>query len=270
MKWLTGLLLLIGCSMVTAQKRHLFLIAGQSNAVGQGTGSESVLCSPGVAFAYLSATDSLVALADPFGEQVGYFERAATGSIAPAFAQELCRLTGVGVVLLSAGRGGASCHQRAELGNYGTWAETGKLPLLNEAVANTKRAMAKTGLTLGGIIWLQGERDANAIVDSLLTGDDYSAALTSIIQRFRQAIGANVPVYIVQTGYQAGRTTAGSDAVRAAQLAVAKRMAKTYVAYRGTGEFGKRGWMKDYIHYNQTGLNEIGKQAARFISKHLN
>ena len=258
MKWFPELVLLICCSAAPAQKQHLFLIAGQSNAVGQGTASESVVCSPGVAFAYLSATDSLIALADPFGERAGHFERAGTGSIAPAFAQELHRLTGVGVVVVSAARGGASCHQRAELGKYGTWAQTGKLPLLDEAVANTKRAMVKTGLPLSGIIWLQGERDANAIADSLMTGDDYLAALTRVIHRFRQTIGSNVPVYIIQTGYQTGRTTSGSEAVRAAQLAVANGLPKTYVAYGETGEFGKRGWMKDFVHYNQNGLNDIG------------
>lgn len=270
MKWFPGLVVLICCAAAPAQKLHLFLIAGQSNAVGQGMANKSVVCSPGVAFAYLSATDSLVALSDPFGERVGHFEPAGTGSIAPALAQELHRLTGEGVVLVSAARGGASCHQRAELGNYGTWAAMGKLPLLDEAVATTKRAMVKTGLPLSGMIWLQGERDANAIADSLMTGAHYLAALTSVIHRFRQTIGSNVPVYIVQTGYQIGRTTSGSDAVRAAQLAVANSLPKTYVAYRETGEFGKRGWMKDVVHYNQTGLNDIGQKTARLISKHLN
>ncbi|GAB2556878.1 sialate O-acetylesterase [Spirosoma aerophilum] len=270
MKWLPVLFLLSCCSGATAQKRHLFLIAGQSNAVGQGTAGESIVCRPGVAFAYLSSPDSLVALADPFGERVGHFEPAGTGSMAPAFADELYRLTGVSAVLLSTARGGASCHQWAELGAYGTWAESGKLPLLNEAVTQMRRAMAKTGLPMSGIIWLQGERDANAIADSLMTGNDYSAALISVIQRFRQAARAAIPFYIVQTGYQAGRPSTGSEAVRAAQLAVAQKLPDTYVVYPETNEFSKRGWMKDFVHYNQTGLNDIGKKVARFISQHLN
>ncbi|WP_026262470.1 sialate O-acetylesterase [Spirosoma panaciterrae] len=270
MKWLPGLLLLIYCKTATAQKQHLFLIAGQSNAVGQGTATQSVICSPGVAWAYRVSTDSLVALADPFGERVGHFEPAATGSIAPAFAQEFYRITGERTVLLSTARGGSSCHQRAELGNYGTWAETGHLPLLNESVANTKRAMLKTGLPLRGIIWIQGERDANAIADTLMTGNDYAKALTQVIHRYRQAFGTDVPFYIVQTGYQAGRTPAGSKAVRAAQRAVSRRLPKTYVVYRKTNEFAQRGWMKDFVHYNQTGLNDIGQKTARFVRKQLN
>lgn len=269
MNWILGLLMLMGCLSATTPQRHLFLIAGQSNAVGQGNRSESVVCRPGVAFAYRSAADSLVPLADPFGERVGPFEQAATGSIAPAFAQELHRITGSGVILLSSARGGASCHPRAELGQYGTWAETGKLPLLDQAVANTKRAMRKTGLPLSGIIWLQGERDANAIADSLMTGNDYQTALTSVIRRFRQALGPNVPVYIVQTGNQAGRTTRGSEAVRVAQLAVANRLPDTYLAYTETADFASRGWMKDFVHYNQTGLNHIGQTIARSVNKHL-
>ncbi|MVM38546.1 hypothetical protein GO730_14905 [Spirosoma sp. HMF3257] len=270
MNWLTGFVFLIYCTTATAQKQHLFLIAGQSNAVGQGTAAQSVVCPPGVALAYLASTDSLVALADPFGERVGHFEQASTGSMAPAFAQEFHRVTGGRTVLLSTARGGASCDQRAELGNYGTWAKTGKLPLLDESVANTKRAMLKTGLPLRGIIWLQGERDANAIADTLMTGNDYLNALMDVIHRFREGLGSTVPVYIVQTGYQAGRTTTGSDAVRAAQLAVTRRLPKTYVVYRETNAFAKRGWMKDFVHYNQTGLNDIGQKTARFVGKHLN
>lgn len=94
-----------------------------------------------------------------------------------------------------------------------------------------------------------------------------ATALTGVISRFRQQLGSDVPVYIVLTGYQTGRTKAGSDAVRAAQLSVATRTARTYIVYRETDEFAGRGWMKDFVHYNQTGLNDIGQKTARFISR---
>lgn len=267
MRWLCGIILFMSYTTTIAQKRQLFLIAGQSNAVGQGNSTESVKCAPATALAYLAAADSLVPLADPFGEKAGHFEQAGSGSIATAFAHEYHRLTGTVAVMVSAARGGASCHQRAELGNYGTWAESGRLPLLDEAVSKTRRAMQKTGLPLQGIIWMQGERDANAIADSLMSGTDYATALTGVIRRFRQQLGSDVLVYIVLTGYQAGRTKAGSDAVRAAQLSVATRTARTYIVYRETDEFDGRGWMKDFVHYNQTGLNDIGQKTARFISR---
>ena len=34
-----------------------------------------------------------------------------------------------------------------------------------------------TGLKFSGVIWLQGERDANAINDGKMDGEDYEAAL---------------------------------------------------------------------------------------------
>jgi len=46
-----------------------------------------------------------------------------------------------------------------------------------------------TGLKLSGILWLQGERDANAIHDGKLKPAEYQAALTDLINRFRKSFG---------------------------------------------------------------------------------
>jgi hypothetical protein len=50
---------------------------------------------------------------------------------------------------------------------------------------------------LSGIIWLQGERDANAILAGQMTKAEYETALLSVILRFRKAFGKKIPFYIM-------------------------------------------------------------------------
>jgi hypothetical protein len=238
----------------------LFLVAGQSNAVGMGDSTLSVLCKPGTAFEYRETTHSLVPLTDPVGENHLDFESARTGSAWPAFAQRFHELTGQPVVIVPAARGGSSGHAKAELNNYGTWAENGKL--FTQAIAKTNRALALTGLPLEGIVWLQGERDANAINAGQLTEAEYQQSLEQVIERFRNAFGKQVPFFIVQTGFYRNHSRAGFEAVRRVQQRVADEETGICLAYDQTGDFEARGWMKDDIHYSQLGLNEIGKSVA--------
>lgn len=62
----------------------------------------------------------------------------------------------------------------------------GVLPLFDAAMAKCNSAIAVTGLKFSGVIWLQGERDANAINDGKMDGEDYEAALRNLILRFRK------------------------------------------------------------------------------------
>ncbi|MBT1706618.1 hypothetical protein KK062_00205 [Fulvivirgaceae bacterium PWU5] len=245
-----------------AQDLQLYLLAGQSNAVGQGDSALSPVCSAGSAWEYVATHDVLVALKDPFGQDELHFQRAHTGSLAPVLAETLYRRTGKPVVLIAAARGGSSCHQLAELNDYGTWDMQGRLLLMPFAIQKVLAAERKTGKHLQGIIWVQGERDANAINDGKLTAERYRQALEGVIARFREAFGKELPFYIVQTGYYTGHPRTGFDAVRQEQEAVAAADRHTQVVYRGTTSFADKGWMHDAIHYNQTGLNHIGTAVA--------
>jgi len=249
----------------TGQERTLWLIAGQSNAVGQGDSAMSAKCGNDTAWEYILTSDALRPLADPVGVRELNFERANSGSIAPAFASAMTA-RGQSVVIVSAARGGSSCHEKAELNNYGTWDTSGHLLLFDDAVRKVKAAQKHTTLDLSGIIWLQGERDANAINDKKLTAPEYEASLKALIARFRSALGKKIPFYIVQTGYFAGHPREGFDAVRRAQQNIANRDKRTEVVYTETNLFETKGWMKDQIHYNQLGLNHIGAAVADAIS----
>jgi hypothetical protein len=255
--------LLLFHGTLIAQKSQLFLLAGQSNAVGPGDSLKSLKCLPNAAFEFDAIANDLIPLKDPVGKAWKLFQKAGTGSVAPAFAKRINELTGQPVIMVTAARGGASCHRKAEMGNYDTWDLSGNLFAM--AVEKTKMAEAKAGLRLSGIIWMQGERDANAILAGLMTGNEYQQALENLILRFRKEFGKKLPFYIVQTAYQQDKAPTGCDAVRNAQAAVAEKMKGVFIAYGETGEFAKRKWFKDIVHYNQEALNDIGTKTAEFV-----
>ncbi|NEW85032.1 MAG: sialate O-acetylesterase, partial [Mariniphaga sp.] len=158
--------------------QQLFLLAGQSNAVGQGDSVKSVKCLPGTAFEFDATANQFIALKDPAGKPWKLFQKAGTGSVAPALAKRLNELTGKQIYMVTAARGGASCCRKAEMSNYDTWDTSGKL--FDLAIEKTRMAEKKAGLPLSGIIWMQGERDANAILAGQMTKAEYEAALESV------------------------------------------------------------------------------------------
>jgi hypothetical protein len=248
-----------------AQKPLLYLLAGQSNAVGPGDSLKSLKCLPNTAFEFDAAANEFIPLKDPAGKAWKLFQKAGTGSVSPAFAKRLHELTGQPVYMITAARGGASCHRKAELDKYDTWDTSGNL--FSMAVEKTKMAEAKAGATLSGIIWMQGERDANAILAGQLTPTEYQVALENVILRFREKFGKKLPFYIVETAYQQDKSPTGCEAVRKAQESVSKKMKRVFIAYGETGEFAQRKWFKDIVHYNQEALNDIGTKTAEFVVK---
>ncbi len=244
----------------TVQAQSLFLLAGQSNACGLGKNAQSNLLLCPKAFEYNVLTDSVQPLRDPAGQQWLQLEPAKTGSILPAFTATFAQLSGKNVYVLTAARGGASCSNKAELALFDTWDVSGKI--WQNCIDKTNKAIAKTGLPLKGVIWMQGERDANAINDGKATADDYLMALMQLIQRFRDVYGNDLPFFIVHTGYQSGRPITGNDAVRAIQKQVCATIPNVHLVYENTHLFEEKKWMHDFVHYNQEGLNDIGTTIA--------
>ncbi len=265
MKVVVYLICVLMCNCVLGQSGVLFLVAGQSNAVGQGDSLQSVQCNAGSAFEYSFTGNTLHALKDPVGVTELHFEKAHTGSAWPAFAEAYHQLSGKQIIIVQAARGGSSCHVKAEMNNYGTWDAQGRLPLLDSAVIKAKAAVSKTKMPVAGIIWSQGERDANAINAGQLTTAEYKTALETVIKRFRNALGESVAFYIIQTGYYINHPNKGFDEVRKAQEEIAATIRNVLIVYSDTNIFQEKQWMKDEIHYNQPALNNIGKTIANKV-----
>lgn len=263
--WLSGVL----NATCLAQGKLLFLVAGQSNAVGQGDSSRSVKTALEGAFEYKYTVNDLRPLADPVGTNELSFERANTGSAWPAFAAQLHQLTQKNIIIIPAARNGSSCDRKAEQGSYGTWDTTGIL--FKNALLKTQQALKKIGQPLDGIVWMQGERDANAINSGTISVTEYEGSLRELIKRFRQHMGAGMPFYIVQTGYYKNHPRAGFDAVQTAQRRVSLTMPNVFMVFK-TARFAVEDKLKDEIHYNQEALNETGKAIADAVyrlSPHL-
>lgn len=177
MRHLVFFICLLSLQTTMAQNKTLFLAAGQSNGVGQGDSSAAVLCTTGTAFEYYFSRDTLLALKDPVGRRELQFEKANSGSAWPAFAKTYHDLTGSEVIIAQAARGGSSCHYKAEINNCGTWDNRGKMLLFDSAVIKASAASRKTGMPVAGILWSQGERDANAINAQELSPENTSSSL---------------------------------------------------------------------------------------------
>lgn len=265
-KYVLCIAIFLICSKNNVRAQYLFLLAGQSNAVGQGDSSKSPLCSPNDCVEFDASENRFVPLKDPAGKPWRLFQRAGTGSVSPAFADRLHALSGKKIFMVTAARGGASCSKMAEMSNYDTWDTSGAL--FDLAVQKTKMAETLSNTRLSGVLWMQGERDANAMLNGELSADQYRSALIGLIKRFRKAFSRDLPFYIVQTAYQQDKAPDGCRAVRMVQSSVARNMKNVYIAYAETDEFGERKWFKDNVHYNQDALNDIGRKTASFVFKH--
>lgn len=244
--------------------RMLYVVAGQSNAVGQGDSLKSVDCTSLPCFEYDACLKKVKALKDPMGQKWRLTEPAGTGSIGPSFAKRMYELTNNEIYMVSAARGGASCHRNAWLSTYNTWDASGGL--FEDAVVKIDEAIETSKATLSGIIWMQGERDANAILDKQLTAMEYKDALQDVILRFRKKYGVDLPFYIVLIGFQQDRQPGGCRVVRKMQQQVADEMELVYIVFSDTDKFPQRGWFKDRVHYNQDALNAMGREIAEKVS----
>lgn len=237
------------------------MVAGQSNAVGEGDQRFSYTCLSNTAFEYKSSTNEFTFLKDPVGEGGYGFDVAQTGSSWPAFAKRLYELSSQTIYIVPAAKGGSTLNPSGF--EHLRWDYEGNL--WTSAVEKINLASAKIGLPLSGIIWSQGEADASAINAHELTPQQYKVQLKKMISRFRDEFSPELPFYIIQTGFAAGEDSRGYEAVQKIQEEICNELPHTYLVYTFTRYFKEYNLMIDYIHYNQQGYNAIGKTIAEVI-----
>lgn len=261
-------LLLMACSDVTAttssrEGLDVFLIGGQSNALGHGDSLQSPAVPSGAAYEWDARNQRLTDANDPVGG-------AKTGSAWPALAVRYHDLTGRRLVLVPAARSASAQHVSATEGG-GNWDETGQLyGAATQALRSALDRLTAEGQTpvFRGVIWDQGGRDAQAIDAGKTTKEQYRSALTAMIGRFRADFGASTPFWIIRLGTDSGSDSRGWREVREAQEEVAASLPNTHIAYRETVGFYPT-FHRDRFHYNQEGLNRIGAGAAHYIAQEL-
>jgi|AntRauTorcE11898_2_1112593.scaffolds.fasta_scaffold00040_50 hypothetical protein len=242
------------------QEADVFLIGGQSNATGHGRSEASTPPPEGAAFEYVPH-EGFEPLADPVGT-------ANTGSAWPAFAAAYWAASRRHAVYVPASVGGTSVHPAA---NDNWWGESGGL--LYRALGRLRSAtvnLQRVGITprFGGLLWHQGETDAHAIDAGRIEPADYRLAFDTMIERYRLEIDdRQAPMYVFQLGRRRDGETRGFQEIRQRQRAGAAADPNVWLVFERAVRFPTEEKMKDTLHYNQDGLNEMGQIGGRTVAE---
>lgn len=238
----------------------VFLVGGQSNAQGYGTSAQSTRAVPGKCLSFYMG--QIVDANDPVGN-------ANTGSMWPSFCRSYYAATRRAVMVVPAAVGATSqflgCNAVA-----GSWDVGGILfDIAQTKLSSALSAAQASGWTpqYRGELWSQGEYDGGAIAAGRVTRAQYTMALYNMAARFRAAHPEGC-LYIIRTG-DLPLTNPGYAQVRDSQETVAAVHHETQnvrIVFRGTVAFKNYGLMApDGTHYNQIGLNTVGKYVAHAV-----
>ncbi|HIG73296.1 MAG TPA: hypothetical protein EYQ24_01555 [Bacteroidetes bacterium] len=233
-----------------------FIVAGQSNAKGQGDARSSLRPDVGEGYA-ISRTGEISLLEDPFGN-------AETGSAWPAFAKAYTARTGRGVIMIPMAKPGTIQYRNP-------WVQDGKhwdvrypdnLYDYSSELAADAYVVAEASLPdvrFGGWLWIQGGADAIAVYEGRQSMQDYEEAYHRMARKVYQDWGGPV-MHIVTGGWTGGEVPEGVQ-LREVQNA-ADALDEVVVVYSDAYRFAQIGWHVDEVHWDQRGLNEAGTQAG--------
>lgn len=237
----------------------IFLVIGQSNAVGSGGGVVATTSVPaGVMKQYYSG-----ALTDKTADPIG---NASNNSALPAFALEYWRRTGRGVIFVPAASGSTALVAAADAGS-GNWSATGTLRAAAITLLNAAKTAANSaGLVwkFAGVLWCQGEQDAVAIDAATITKANYATEQGNLLTflQTETGSGSTMPFIISVIGSRTvagGGDTTGFQQIRAAQLEFAAGRANVFIGFAAAKTFVARNLMWDGVHYNALGYDEVGR-----------
>lgn len=237
----------------------VFLIAGQSNAKGRATDAPSPIITGDD---ILQVNNNVITVAnDPVGVGIN---QAVNYSAWPQFGITYNELTGRKVAFVPTAVSGTGQQANTDIG-FGNWSTSGTL--FNTSVTklnNSLEALTTAGYipVFKGILWIQGENDADGINNSTATQAGYITALQTMLTNYRAIYGATMNFWMVRIGTRVGFSDVGYAQIRDAQETVAATDPYTHIIYRGTVEFPARGLMNDAYHYKVEGYNEIGRIGA--------
>lgn len=251
------------CFKAFNQHKKIFLVAGQSNARGNGDSLNSVIPKIKFCFEDKGKKGVLEPLIDSVGENDAYFQKAGSGTTWPTFAQTLYELSGDSMVIISTARGGTSVITENE--GQLDWPSSGLLySAMKKKVENY---LIETGGKLSVITWIQGERDGKSLSNNEINVQKYEASLKNLFHRFKLDFGNETSIYFVPTGFNLDFPKKPFRKIRNAQKRVAHKIKFVTLIFNDTNEFSKKGMMSDNVHYSQEGYNLLGKEIAFKINK---
>ena len=241
-----------GVLMAPPELVDVYVVAGQSNAEGRGSSTTA-----GAGWRMDGAATET--LQDPVGG-------ALSGSAWPAFANKYYQLTGRKVVIIEAASGGTALLAAAGASN---WSSTGFLRGVAIVVAQGAVEALQAAGRLGHVrlIWQQGEQDASAYNGTTVTDTLYQAEQEALFAYFFANITGLESILVSELGTTLNGVGASNyTLIRAAQNAAVAATANCHLAFTGAKDFAAQAKMLDNVHYNQTGLNEMGEALATYAA----
>jgi len=256
----------------------VFATGGQSNAKGIGDASKSPNPRSGTAFEFENATGNVVELDDPVG--TGQYE-ASTGSAWPAFAEKYHARTGRKTAIIPTAVGGSSQVQSVRPDN--NWDAGGdRRGAAVDIIDRGMDALRNEGFEprLRGMLWSQGESDAQAITNGAITIGDYKQAFSEMLSYFRNNIRDRFPLWLFQTGKPSTGDTSGFQKIRSAQADFPTTEQGVQMVSTVQKSFRDKGWIAPHqvstqevtilshvYHYSQRGYNVMGKTGAENLKE---
>ncbi|MES2329384.1 MAG: sialate O-acetylesterase [Bacteroidota bacterium] len=229
---------------MNGKKVHIYLLVGQSNMAGRGTPEAiDTLTDPNIWM--FSKEEKWVPAREPL-----HFDKPAVIGVGPgyAFAKEILKADkNVTICLIPAAVGGT----RIDLWKPGAYDEATKTHPWDDAIRRAKAALPSGELK--GIIWHQGESDANETRSPV-----YESKLRDLIERFRSELNApNVPFILGEIG----DFKPGENKEIPVINAIIKNVAATT---KNSGLAEAKGLVHrgDFTHFDAASARELGKRYA--------
>ena len=251
----------------------LFIVAGQSNAVGTG-GQPPIEDASWAGFFWDWHSQSSKSLA-PLKDSV---YSSTQKSAWPAFGRKWFELTGRKVIILNVAKGGSvvtDTRPGTDMSWYGDDAPCRQVATREWTALIQHLSTENIAYTLRGLIWSQGEWDARFINSGATTKEDYRDGTIDVFNYFAELTSTpNLSIFLSETGYEENCLTNAAlmsayQTVQAIQATIAAERENCHMAYKGAKYFLQAEMMNDYVHYNRQGYNHMGYGLARFISQNM-
>lgn len=236
---------------------------GESHMAGRGERHSAIELPPGAAYKFVRSTASLAHLADPTGNDTTAIAGGGKGSLGPALANTIWRMTdgSTGVIFVNSGLGSST------IGNQWAAAGSGWASALADWTAAVSAISALKLPVAGVALHLAiGSNDAAAGT----TKAAFKAAVLDLFARCRAATGADMrlPLVLAQVGdFTDGSTAAGVASIREAQTELVTENANVFMGWSGAKTFVDRSLMIDNVHYRQAGNDIAGRGAAAAVGQ---
>ena len=248
----------------------LFIVAGQSNAVGSG--GTPPLEDASWAGSFWNWKDQSNKKLSPLKDSVYSSNQR---SAWPAFGRKWFEITGRKVLILNVAKGGAvvtDTRPGTDMSWYGDDAPCRQVATREWTALIQHLTTENIDYTLRGLIWSQGEWDARYIESGASSREAYKYGTIDVFDYFAELTETpKLSIFISETGFeencfkQASRMAAYQE-VQKVQSEIADERENCWMAYTGAKYFMPARMNKDYVHYNQAGYNDMGDGLARSIS----